>query len=119
MPARRGEPNLLNDAGRKQGWQHRALSRVERKERVIYNFRATERFLPLVLRAASKRGMNRTAYMRRAVAAFIAHDLQIPYETVCDTFPAVDNNMRSERFVDGKGVNRRDDGEGYGSWEVR
>ena len=120
MVARSGQPNLTNDPGKKQGWKHRTLRNLEeKKERVVYNFRASESFMPLLAKAAATRKMTRTAYMRRAIGAFIANDLHMPYSEVCATYPAVENNLRAEVFINGKSYTRRDDGEGYGSWEVK
>lgn len=73
-----------------------------------------ESVLMLLTRAARRRGISKMSYMRRAVAAFIAHDLELDWKLVVKEFPAA-------RPFEGKataGVDAFDSGEGYGDWRL-
>lgn len=84
--------------------------------------------------AAEKRGMSASAYARRALCAFIAHDLDLPFDSVTKFCPSVEDpdNLIAKQ---GKGTAKRtksggkiygggsipltrDDGLGYGTWAV-
>lgn len=57
--------------------------------------------------AAEARGMGRAAYVRRAVAAFVAADLGVSFKDLLrDVAPVDKPNL----------ANSYDDGEGYGPW---
>ena len=115
MVARKGQPNLANNPVYQPDWKERVAQRDHRESTNRWSLRSTQAFTDLVRKAARRRGMNNSAYVRRAVAAFIANDLQIPFEDICQMFPA----PGPERYT-GYGVNwPRDDGEGYGEWEVK
>lgn len=84
--------------------------------------------------AAEKRGMSASAYARRAICAFIAHDLDLPYESVTKFCPSVEDpeNLAAKqakgtakrtknggKLYRGAGIPvTRDDGLGYGTWAV-
>jgi hypothetical protein len=112
------------------GWEERVKARAAKKSEEIIRRKKKRagmlyidvdpEFVLLVTHAARERGMPRAAYIRRAVAAFIAHDLDVPVEEVLEFCPAVaphgqpltkDSGLRD-------GGRSRDDGTGYGSWKV-
>ena len=82
--------------------------------------------------AAETRGMSASAYARRAICAFIARDLGLPFEAVTKFCPAVDEpedlsakNAKAtltktggKIYGGGKIPLTRDDGLGYGTWVV-
>lgn len=114
MVARRGQPNLVNDPVYRPDWKDRIAERNYSKKAERWNLRSSEEFIALLRKAALRRGMNNAAYARRAMAAFIAQDLQMPFEEVCNTCPTPGPQKRSGRGF----VWPRDDGKGYGNWEV-
>jgi hypothetical protein len=63
-------------------------------------------YLSALSRAAAARGLSPTAYMRRAVAAFIAADTDTPIGVF----------LRDCPHPDGPGHGTYDDGAGHGSW---
>jgi len=65
-----------------------------------------QRYLLALARAADRRGMSATAYMRRAVAAFIAADTDIP----------ITDLLRDVPHPSGPAAGKFDDGTGHGSW---
>lgn len=115
MTARRGQPNLNNDPAYDPDWRERIMQSApdESKKRVM--FRTTDEFNMLLSRAARRRGMTNSFYMRRAISAFIAEDLQIPFEDICQLSPGADATLYTGR---GR-IWPRDDGNGYGKWEVK
>lgn len=115
MAARKGQPNLHHDPLYKPDWKERVLEREHRPSTNRWSLRSTHEFTALVRRAARRRGMTNAAYVRRAVAAFIASDLQMPFEDVCETFPAPKVEGSTGIGV----IWPRDDGQGYGNWEVK
>lgn len=114
MVARRGQPNLANDPGYRPDWRERTGSSIEDEKRRFFVFRTTEQWGMLLSRAARHRGMSNSAYVRRAVSAFIASDLQVPFEDVCQMTPGVVHEARTNKGV----VWPPDNGKGYGKWEV-
>lgn len=84
--------------------------------------------------AAELRGMSPSAYARRALCAFIAKDLGLPFESVTKFCPSVEDpeNLGAKQgkasavrtksggkiYRGGKIPLTRDDGVGYGSWVV-
>jgi hypothetical protein len=79
------------DAGEDPQWMENALARVrsrQRQSRVSEGRRSgmyvyfNEPFRALLDEAAARRDMSMASYMRRAVGAFIAHDLNIPFTEV-------------------------------------
>jgi hypothetical protein len=115
MVARKGQPNLVNDPVYRPDWKERVTQQVITKKSERWNLRSSEDFIILLRKAAASRGMNNAAYARRAIAAFIAADLQMPFEDVCNTCPTPGQQERARRGF----VWPRDDGQGYGEWEVK
>lgn len=68
-------------------------------------------FIALLDRAARKRNVNRSSYMRRALAVLISHDLGIPVEQVLHHSPA---QGRYGGVQDRRG--QRDHAEGIEQW---
>lgn len=134
MPTPKGKGLAGSADDRTPGWEARTNERVRqseadrmRKNKAKRDVQARLEWdleMQILLRlAAEKRGMPTTAYARRAIAAFVASDLDLPFEEVCGLFAApfkpgemlradVPNSRRETR---GK---TRDDGKGYGSWAV-
>ena len=78
---------------------------------------ATPELAPLLKRAATLRGCTTTTYARRAVAAFLAHDLGMRFTDVAKTFPAaIPSGMAGTSGLSNGTGRTQDDGEGYGSW---
>jgi hypothetical protein len=72
----------------------------------------------LLKRAAEARGMTSAAYARRAVSAFIAHDLGLTLQQVVETTPAVLTPAQQAKAARDRHF-PKDDGQGYGKWEVK
>lgn len=84
--------------------------------------------------AAEKRGMSASAYARRALCAFIANDLELPFDAVTKFCPSVEDpeNLVAKQskatarrtksggkiYGGGSIPLTRDDGLGYGTWVV-
>lgn len=117
-----------------EDWEERLRERVERTQRekqrksrrtrpanILLEFGIP--FLTALRAAADSRGMSSAGYARRAVAAFVAHDLGVPFESLTQHFSAP--HRRGEVLKRNPGEFRKaegqttDDGQGYGSWEVR
>lgn len=108
-----------------EGWQRRAFERVKNRQKVSTRYRERldgvravwdTQFRPFLDEAARRRGMSMAGYCRRAICAFVAHDLGIeptelskmmtvpaPYQTHGGTF--------ASKRVD-------DDMAGYGKWII-
>lgn len=112
MVARKGQPNLSNDPGRMPDWKERVKKRAPTEQRKRFMFRSSWAFVSLVSKAARLRGMTSSAYARRAISAFIASDLQMPFEDVCQHSPSVKSSAGIKTWTP-------DDGAGYGKWEVQ
>lgn len=121
MPARKGQPNLRNDPGKRTGWEYRAVHGIDKPDYTRGYYQAGLTFFSALRQAARVRGISGGAYLRRAVAAFAAHDLGVEFEDILKDSPSPDwNNHRGE--VNGKKqvwVREYDDGSGYGTWEVK
>ena len=115
MVARKGQPNMAKDPVYRADWKDRVSSRTHAEESNRWSLRSTQAFTSLMRKAARRRGMSGAAYSRRAIAAFIAQDLQMPFEDVCNTFPA----PKPEGSTGVGVIWPRDDGQGYGNWEVK
>lgn len=108
------------------GWQQRAVHGVgvtsgerERKKKVLtVGANVPWQFKALISMAAKRRGISISGYVRRALAAFVASDLEMSYEDVLREFPYpapsgasgaqwVHNDLTPQDF---------DNGEGYGDW---
>lgn len=74
----------------------------------------------LIRGAADLRGMSTSAYVRRAVAAFVAADLGLDYATVCSYAPPVAPDRGHGRAGKAPGTHGpgHDDGLGYGHWHA-
>lgn len=103
------------------GWQDRLTEKVNEQSRgrnsSPFEIRMSFEMRRLLRLAAEARGIPSGAYARRAIAAFVAADLDLDYAAVCKLLPAI------EPVVDGKRVARGerqgpDDGAGYGTWRV-
>lgn len=107
------------------GWQKRAFDRV--KSRQKGSKRHTERqdgvrtvwdipFRTLLDEAAHRRGISMAGYCRRAIAAFVAHDLGITPKASAQYMP-IPTEYRSKGGV-GNSVKSRDNLSGYGKWVI-
>lgn len=113
------------------GWQDRVLERtqygsrqgaskspyIKAKKRFgnDLHFHAGPKLKALVNLAAEKRGVSRATYFRRALAAFIAHDLDITQEEVLSDGP------NANEWGKTGGDPRRapgDDLSGFGPWRL-
>lgn len=108
------------------GWQERAMERVrerQRRNRGGATFKRKHRaqidfdtpFKLMLDEAASRRGISMGGYIRRATAAFLAHDLDVPFTEVVRYCPAPAPYGKGGPQQDSTG----DGGEGYGEWVVR
>lgn len=70
-------------------------------------------FFHLLRIAANKRGIPMASYMRRAVAAFIAHDLDLTEAEILQHTPYPKPAYSVEKFKQ-----RPDDGTGFGPWHI-
>lgn len=81
-------------------------------------------FRQLLRRAADARDMSAVGYVRRATAAFIAADLDLPFEAVASLTPrpappgGVMRGLPVEESPRNNPGKWRDDGAGHGSWTV-
>lgn len=134
MPTPAGK-GLAGSADRREheDWAERLKERVDRtqaeKQRKARRTRAANillefqiPFLIALREAAETRGMSSAGYARRAVAAFVARDLDVPFSDLTKNFPAP--HLRGEVLKRDPGEFRKaagatsDDGEGYGDWIV-
>ena len=121
------QPDLQGWADRDEDplWMENAIARVRARQRknkqdrrrtngtyVFYD----DPFRVYLDEAAKRRGMAMSAYIRRATAAFLAHDLGVPFtEIVKHTAkPAAEGESRKV------GITERsyDDGRGMGPWLI-
>jgi len=107
------------------GWQQRALERVQARQK--RSKRHTERvsgvlatfddpFRVLLDEACMRRGISMQGYARRAIAAFVAHDLDIPLSEVLKHM-AVPTEYRAAAGF-GRSRKTGDDGRGFGAWFI-
>ena len=118
MVARRGQPSLGHDPGKRTGWEYRAVSGIDKPDYARGYYQAGATFFTLMRRAAKHRGISGGAYLRRAVAAFIARDLDLTLAEVLKDSPSASwEKHRDEKT----GTWRRefDDGTGFGTWEAK
>jgi hypothetical protein len=135
MPTPRGKGLAGSAAGREhEDWADRTRARVNEQQaakqkkarrtrpaNILLEFKIP--FLALLRAAADSRGMSSAGYARRAVAAFVAKDLGLPFEEITANFSAP--HMRGEVLKRDPGEFRKaagateDDGKGYGDWRVR
>lgn len=75
------------------------------------HFHADHAFVALIDSAAAQRDINRSSYVRRAIAAMVAHDLDLPIRDVLHHCPAP-GPYRRMQYQRGQ----RDDGTGITLW---
>lgn len=121
MVARKGQPSLGHDPGKRTGWEYRAVSGINKTPYTRGYYQAGMSFFSALRQAADRRGITASAYLRRAVAAFAAKDLGIPFEEIVKDSPSPDWNDKRHDYKGKKNVWRKefDDGTGYGTWEVK
>lgn len=124
-------------AGGREGWQGRLEERVNDAAAVkVARYGSGHRrwparvtivcdvdFRTLLRAAADKRGMSAWGYARRAVAAFIAADLDLRFERVAEhtpwpTPPGGPMSLPAARHPRNNPGRWPDNGKGYGSWKV-
>lgn len=110
---------MPNDSGYRPDWKRRAIVHAPKDEKKKVVFHVYGTFYSTFARAAKRRGMSLSAYARRALAAFISKDLDIPFEDLCHEFPAVEYNQYISKYENGMVVIQRDDGHGYGDWKIK
>ena len=106
------------DPGKREGWEKRAVSGINKLKYSKQQIRAGMTFWIAVRRAAAGRGISTPAYMRRAAAAFAAHDLGESFKEILSDSAHPDWVNRKDPLT-GHWIKTFDDGEGYGSWEVK
>lgn len=109
---------MPKDPGYDPNWKQKAILHVPQEDRKKIVFHVFGQFDSYLSRAANRRGMSKSAYARRALAAFMAHDLQMPFEDLCVMFPAVVYQQGVNKYIDGMVVHQRDDGQDYGQWKI-
>lgn len=121
MVARRGQPSLGHDPGKRTGWEYRAVSGIDKPDYTRGYYQAGATFFALMRRAAKQRGISGNAYLRRAVAAFIAKDLGVTFEEVLKDSPSPYWHDNRGEHKGKKNVWRRqfDDGTGFGTWVAK
>jgi hypothetical protein len=81
-------------------------------------------FRRLLREAANRRGMSAVGYVRRATAAFMAADLELPFEAVVALTPkpappeGAFKGLPAEQWPIHNPGKWRDDGVGHGTWQV-
>lgn len=111
----------------KPGWQERAVKGASsfpqdsyRKTKVVtLGSNVPWQFKALVAMAAKRRGISIAGYLRRAVAAFVAVDLEMAYEDVLKElpFPAPTGKTGATWSDPDLAPEDHDTGEGYGDWK--
>lgn len=106
-------------------WQQKVMAAVRARQRkdptnrhkrpTQINVRGDVGFFAYVRRAAEQRGISIGAYARRAIGAFAAMDLDVPYEEVMRHCAAPTNYGEQAGF---RPVTA-DDGKGWGDWDLR
>ena len=119
-------PDLQGWADRESapGWQELAIARVRARqhENRRHNERSSglylffdDQFRVLLDEACLRRGISLTGYLRRAAAAMIAYDLDLPLQEVAKhgAKPAAYGSTGG-----GRKVRTHDDGLGFGPWDI-
>jgi len=107
------------------GWQDAALARVlrrqkktkrhtERKSGVLATF--DDPFRVLLDEACERRNISMAGYARRAIGAFVAHDLGLPLSAVLKHM-ARPTDYRQDAGA-GRPTRTEDDGRGKGAWFI-
>lgn len=110
-------------------WRDTVLAKVEKQARATRNkhghgrgarvqYMVSVDYLKAVDAAARVRGISRMGYMRRAVAAFVAADLGVEFESVVAGGAMPQPHESTGEVVVGIGRGANDDGAGYGTWQV-
>jgi hypothetical protein len=107
-----------------EGWEQRALDRVaarastqkrryERRNSMTIFF--DDPFRVLLDEGANRRNISLNGYARRAIAGYLAHDLELP-------FSEVTQHTAQPAWYDGRppqaAIRRPDMGEGHGLWII-
>lgn len=124
MPARKGQPNLTNDPGKRGGWEYRAVHGVNKIPYSRGYYQAGISWFIAARRAAKSRNMSVSAYLRRAVAAFAARDLDMDFAAILKDSPSPGHLTVRQHNKPGETqkqvwAKEFDDGTGFGSWEVK
>lgn len=111
------------------GWQERLMARVNstqansatRRKKKLHPLRNSQfhvyvssEYMALFRRAAQSRDISMVAYARRAIAAFISHDLGVPFADIVALTPAP--RSFEDRIRSNQPPTVPDDATGYGSW---
>jgi hypothetical protein len=122
------QPDLQGWADRDEDpkWMENALARVNARQRQNKRHRTRrsgsylfydDEFRVLLDEAALRRGnIPLSAYMRRAIAAFLAHDLGLPYTEVIKYTAKPRVSMGG--ILPGTQLRTHDDGLGFGPWLI-
>lgn len=108
------------------GWQERAIARVQEhqgkrkresggRSRGMYLF-FDDPFRVLLDEAAQRRDISLNGYGRRSIAAFLSHDLGIPYGEV--TRHAAQPGNYRHALGHGQRTKTQDNGQGHGLWII-
>jgi hypothetical protein len=108
----------------KPGWQERAIAAVEestkkeatRSRETITKVRGSAEFRERLDQACAVRGVNRSVYVRRAAAAFMAVDLGLPFEEILTGLSPAWTEL-GKSFTPFREA-PHDDGEGHGLWHI-
>lgn len=125
MPNPRGNLAGYTDPS-EPGWQERAMSRVKARQK--QSKRHTERrdgvravwdlpFRALIDEAARRRGVSMAGYCRRAIAAFVEHDLGLDTGEAAQHMPVP--TTYGIHYGHGASVKTRDNLKDYGHWVIR
>lgn len=129
MPKRDGLRTELRTMGHltksKPGWEDRILDKVFSRKLARanhdlkwgreLNVTAGKTLKAAVGEAAEKRGMSRTSYMRRAIAAFVAHDLGTTPAKLLEDGPRA---APSGTTLPPKDAPPEDGVTGFGPWKI-
>lgn len=111
-------------SGKKPDWRENlieAARKVDRNDRgrrgVALRFHVDLPWKEMLLRAAQRRNINLTAYIRRAVSLQVARDLGLDFRDVVRHTPPVSplGTVPFNHYPKGE-LPAWDDGEGYGEW---
>jgi hypothetical protein len=121
-------PDLQGWADREEdpNWMENALARVRERQRGnkqqrhrrngSYLFYDDE-FRAYIDEAAERRGMSLSGYMRRCIAAFLSHDLGVPFSEIVQHTAKPNASMKGT--VPGMQKRTQDDGRGFGPWIIK
>lgn len=114
----------MRDASR-PGWQERVIEGISEPPKGKSNkmlsvgANVSWQFKALLSMAAKRRGISIAGYVRRALAAFIATDLEMSLEDVLKeaSFPSPYGVANGQWMRDDIAPGDHDTGEGYGDWK--